>query len=57
MPYTRASANTWPFIACNTSPAVPARLPPGRWRAYADVLAGPFAALAPVAARLGYPDA
>lgn len=38
-------------------PAVPARLPPGRWRAYADVLAGPFAALAPVAARLGYPDA
>ena len=26
-------------------------------RAYADVLAGPFAALAPVAARLGYPDA
>ena len=32
-------------------------LPPGRWRANADVLAGPFAALAPVAARLGYPDA
>ncbi|WP_372017351.1 adenylate cyclase [Pseudoxanthomonas sp. 10H] len=32
------------------------RLPAGRWRAYADVLAGPFARLAPVAARLGYPE-
>ncbi|MBP8909149.1 MAG: tetratricopeptide repeat protein [Pseudoxanthomonas sp.] len=38
-------------------PPGPARLPAGRWRAYADVLAGPFAALAPVAVRLGYPDA
>jgi predicted Zn-dependent protease len=34
----------------------PARLPPGRWRAYADVLAQPFATLAPVARRLGYAD-
>jgi len=33
------------------------RMPAGRWRAYADVLAGPFERLAPVAARLGYPDA
>ena len=38
-------------------PSVPPRLPPGRWRAYADVLAAPFAALTPVAVRLGYPDA
>jgi len=37
-------------------PVAPRRLPPGRWRAYADVLAGPFAWLAPVAARLGYPE-
>ncbi|MDN5782661.1 MAG: adenylate cyclase, partial [Luteimonas sp.] len=29
----------------------------GRWREFADVLAEPFAALAPVAQRLGYPDA
>ncbi|AKC86628.1 tetratricopeptide repeat protein [Pseudoxanthomonas suwonensis] len=36
---------------------VPRRLPPGRWRAYAEVLAVPFARLAPVAARLGYPEA
>ena len=34
----------------------PTRLPPGRWRAYADVLAQPFATLAPVARRLGYAD-
>ena len=38
-------------------PAAPRRMPPGGWRAYADLLAGPFARLAPVAARLGYPDA
>jgi tetratricopeptide (TPR) repeat protein len=38
-------------------PPAPRNLPPGRWRAYADVLAAPFARLAPVAARLGYPDA
>ena len=31
------------------------RLPAGRWRAYAGVLAGPFAALHAVAERLGYP--
>lgn len=29
----------------------------GIWRSYADLLAGPFAALAPVARRFGYPDA
>lgn len=29
----------------------------GDWRGYAELLAGPFAALAPVARRLGYPDA
>jgi len=38
-------------------PPAPRNLPPGRWRAYAEVLAAPFARLAPVAARLGYPDA
>lgn len=31
------------------------RLPAGRWRDYAGVLAGPFATLTPVAMRLGYP--
>ena len=31
--------------------------PAGHWRHYADVLAGPFAALTPVAVRLGYPEA
>lgn len=35
----------------------PRRLPPGHWRAYAEVLAGPFARLAPVSLRLGYPEA
>ncbi|NZA26148.1 tetratricopeptide repeat protein [Luteimonas sp. SJ-92] len=30
------------------------RFPAGHWRAYADVLAAPFAALTPVAVRLGY---
>ncbi|WP_181952638.1 tetratricopeptide repeat protein [Vulcaniibacterium gelatinicum] len=34
----------------------PARLPPGRWRAYAEPLADAFALLAPVARRLGYPE-
>ena len=34
----------------------PGRFPAGRWREYRDVLAGPFATLAPVAQRLGYPD-
>ena len=29
----------------------------GGWRDYADLLAGPFATLAPAARRLGYPDA
>ena len=38
-------------------PATQRRMPPGRWRDYADELAGPFERLAPVAARLGYPDA
>ncbi|MBO9715829.1 MAG: tetratricopeptide repeat protein [Pseudoxanthomonas sp.] len=37
-------------------PPAPRNLAPGRWRAYAGVLAAPFARLAPVAARLGYPD-
>lgn len=43
-----------------TLPVVPAgtlgdaRLPAGRWRRYADVLAPAFATLAPVARRLGY---
>lgn len=33
------------------------RFAAGTWRDYADLLAAPFAALAPVARRLGYPDA
>lgn len=33
------------------------RFPAGTWRDYADVLAGPFATLAPAAKRLGYTDA
>src|SRR5690606_28643965 len=33
------------------------RLEPGSWRSYLDLLPGPLAALAPVARRLGYPDA
>lgn len=33
-----------------------AYLPSGRWRDYAEVLAEPFARLAPVAVRLGYPQ-
>jgi len=32
----------------------PDRIPAGRWLAYRDALAGPFAALTPVAVRLGY---
>lgn len=32
------------------------RFPPGHWRHYAQALAGPFAALTPVAVRLGYPE-
>ena len=46
-----------------TLPAPPAglfgnpRFTAGAWRSYVDLLAGPFAALAPVARRLGYPDA
>lgn len=32
------------------------RFAPGHWRGYADVLAGPIAALTPVAVRLGYPQ-
>lgn len=35
--------------------AVPVELPAGSWRAYAEVLAPAFAALAPIAVRLGYP--
>ena len=31
-------------------------LPAGHWRRYAEVLAGPFAQLTPVAMRLGYPE-
>ena len=33
----------------------PDRFPTGHWRAYAEALAGPIAALTPVAVRLGYP--
>lgn len=33
-----------------------AHFPSGRWREYAQVLAEPFALLAPVAVRLGYPE-
>ena len=33
-----------------------AHFPAGHWRDYADVLAEPFAMLAPVAKRLGYPE-
>ena len=32
------------------------RFPAGHWREYAQVLAEPFALLAPVAVRLGYPE-
>ena len=32
------------------------RFPEGHWRHYAQALAGPFAALTPVAVRLGYPQ-
>ncbi|MFI8718721.1 tetratricopeptide repeat protein [Stenotrophomonas sp. NPDC077464] len=35
----------------------PARLPPGHWRQYSDVLAAAFAQLTPVAVRLGYTEA
>lgn len=35
----------------------PPRFPAGTWRDYAGLLAAPFATLAPVARRLGYPDA
>ena len=35
----------------------PPRFAAGTWRDYAGLLAAPFAALAPVARRLGYPDA
>jgi hypothetical protein len=40
-------------------PAVPGteHFAPGRWRAYAQALAEPFAMLTPVARRLGYPEA
>lgn len=34
----------------------PAHFPPGHWRQYRDALATPFALLAPVAVRLGYPE-
>ena len=34
----------------------PKRFPPGHWRRYAEALAEPFAMLAPVAKRLGYPE-
>jgi hypothetical protein len=34
----------------------PERFPAGHWRRYAEVLAGPFAQLTPVAMRLGYPE-
>ncbi|MEL1263373.1 tetratricopeptide repeat protein [Pseudoxanthomonas putridarboris] len=33
------------------------RFPEGHWRRYAQVLSDPFAALTPVAVRLGYPEA
>jgi hypothetical protein len=35
----------------------PNRFPAGHWREYRQALAGPFALLAPVARRLGYPEA
>lgn len=42
--------------SCPVPPTIgPPRLPAGHWRRYAQALAGPFATLAPVAARLGYP--
>ena len=50
-------------LGITTLPVPPAglfgnpRFRAGAWRSYADLLAGPFAALAPVARRLGYPDA
>lgn len=34
----------------------PAHFPPGHWRQYRDALAAPFALLAPLAVRLGYPE-
>jgi predicted Zn-dependent protease len=33
---------------------IPLGLPDGRWQGYAEALAGPFAVVAPLAARLGY---
>jgi predicted Zn-dependent protease len=38
-------------------PGPPPAFPAGHWRVYAQVLAEPFALLAPVARRLGYPQA
>jgi predicted Zn-dependent protease len=45
-----------PFPPLPPVPLGPPRLPPGRWRAYAEVLAEPFALLTPVARRLGYAE-
>lgn len=39
------------------APLAQAHFQAGHWRKYADVLAGPFAQLAPIAKRLGYPEA
>lgn len=44
-------------MTLSPAPALgPGRFPSGHWRDYADVLAEPFAVLAPVAQRLGYPQ-
>jgi len=43
-------------IEAGGRPLSRAHFAPGHWRRYADVLAGPFARLAPVAKALGYPE-
>ncbi|HZW17381.1 MAG TPA: tetratricopeptide repeat protein [Luteimonas sp.] len=44
-------------VPVSPAPALgPGRFPAGRWREYREALAEPFATLAPVARRLGYPD-
>ena len=44
-------------VAMSESPLGPLNFAPGHWRAFAEPLAAAFALLAPVAQRLGYPEA
>ena len=53
------AAATGEALGMELSPAPalgPGRFASGHWREYAGALAGPFAALTPVAQRLGYPE-